>query len=119
VPDRVASFLADLPAGHVVVLTSPDGVLAGVVASALAQRTGRDVRSLLGGTQAWVAAGLPAGSGADGVLTGEDDHWFSPYHHKDLGRRDAGFRDYLEWEIGLVAQLRREGEKGIHLLARD
>jgi rhodanese-related sulfurtransferase/predicted metal-dependent enzyme (double-stranded beta helix superfamily) len=119
VPDRVASFLADLPAGHVVVLTSPDGVLAGVVASALAQRTGRDVRSLLGGTQAWVAAGLPAGSGADGVLTGEDDHWFSPYHHKDLGRRDAGFRDYLDWEIGLVAQLRREGETGIHLLARD
>ena len=116
VPDRLASFIANLPPAHTIVLTSPDGVLARSVAAALAARTGRDVRSLVGGTQAWTAAGLPTSRGADGVLTADDDHWFSPYQHADEARRDAGFRDYLEWEIGLVEQLAREGETGIRLL---
>jgi len=50
------------------------------------------------------------------VLTGDDDHWYSPYAHKDLAARDAGFRAYLSWELGLVAQLEREGNVGIRLL---
>ncbi|MDB5954848.1 rhodanese-like domain-containing protein [Ramlibacter sp.] len=116
VPDRLVDLIEDLPPGHAVVLTSPDGVLARSVAAALAQRSGRDVRSLVGGTQAWLAAGLPTGGGADGVLTGEDDHWFSPYHRKDVTDRDAGFRDYLAWELGLVEQLQREGTTGMWLL---
>lgn len=119
VPDRLEAFIADLPPEHVIVLTSPDGVLARSVAAALAARSGRDVRNLVGGTQAWVAAGLPTSRGADGVLTGEDDHWYSPYHHTDLARRDAGFREYLAWELGLVAQLEREGQTGIRLLPAE
>jgi hypothetical protein len=50
--------------------------------------------------------------GADGVLTGDDDHWYSPYHHADLAARDAGFQHDLDWELGLVAQLEREGTTG-------
>ncbi|MDB5914630.1 MAG: Rhodanese-like protein [Ramlibacter sp.] len=119
VPDRLVSFIGDLPPTQAIVLTSPDGVLARSVAAELAERTGRDVRNLVGGTQAWLAAGLPTSSGADGVLTGDDDHWFSPYHHADLQRRDAGFRAYLDWELGLVEQLQRAGETGIRLLPAD
>ncbi len=116
VPDRLEAIVARLPATDTVLITSPDGVLARLVAAELAQRSGRDVRALVGGTDAWVAAGLATASGADGVLTGDDDHWFSPYHHADLSRRDAGFRDYLAWELGLVEQLEREGETGIRLV---
>ena len=116
VPDRLEEFTAGSPPTQPVLLTSPDGVLARVVAAELALRTGRDVRALVGGTAAWVAAGLPTGSGAENVLTGDDDHWFSPYHHADLALRDAGFRRYLDWEIGLVEQLVREGETGIRLV---
>ncbi|MDR6213775.1 rhodanese-like domain-containing protein [Paracidovorax wautersii] len=116
VPDRLATFVADLPAGHSIVLTSPDGVLARTAAAELAARTGRDVRALSGGTSAWVAAGLPVAQGDAGVLTGDDDHWYSPYAHRDLQLRDAGFHDYLDWELGLVAQLEREGTTGIRLL---
>jgi rhodanese-related sulfurtransferase/predicted metal-dependent enzyme (double-stranded beta helix superfamily) len=116
VPDRLVSFVEDLAPTLAIVLTSPDGVLARSVAAALAQRTGRDVRCLVGGTQGWVLAGLPTSSGADGVLTGDDDYWFSPYHHTDPARRDAGFREYLDWELGLVEQLQRAGETGIRLL---
>ncbi|MES2186684.1 MAG: rhodanese-like domain-containing protein [Pseudomonadota bacterium] len=116
VPDRLEEFTAGLPAAQAVLLTSPDGVLARTVAAELAARIGRDVRAIAGGTAAWAAAGLPLGTGADGVLTGDDDHWYSPYAHSDLAARDAGFRAYLAWEIGLVAQLQREGDTGIRLV---
>jgi rhodanese-related sulfurtransferase len=116
VPDRLASFVQALPPAQVVVLTSPDGVLARSVAAELAARTGRDVRSVVGGTSAWAAAGLPLGQGDADVLTGDDDQWYSPYAHRDLALRDAGFQAYLDWELGLVEQLGREGHTGIRLL---
>ena len=116
VPDRLAAFVADLPAGQAVLLTSPDGLLPRTVAPELAACTGRDVRAIAGGTAAWAAAGLPVEAGDAGVLTGDDDHWYSPYAHRDLHLRDAGFRAYLDWELGLVAQLKREGQTGIRLL---
>ncbi len=120
VPDRLAEFVAKLPADQAVLITSPDGVLARTVAAELAvrlAREGRTVKAISGGTDAWVAASLPTASGAEGVLTGDDDHWYSPYAHADLAARDAGFRAYLDWELGLVAQLEREGDVGIRLVA--
>jgi rhodanese-related sulfurtransferase/predicted metal-dependent enzyme (double-stranded beta helix superfamily) len=116
VPDRLEAFVAELPASQAIVLTSSDGVLARIVAAELAARTGRAVRALAGGTRAWIAAGLPTGSGPEGVLTGDDDHWYSPYAHADLSKRDEGFKRYLDWEIGLVEQLEREGDVGIRLV---
>ncbi|WCM93378.1 rhodanese-like domain-containing protein [Acidovorax sp. NCPPB 2350] len=116
VPDRLPEFVNGVPAPQAVLLASPDGVLARAVAAELAARTGRDVRAIAGGTAAWAAAGLPVAQGGEGVLTGDDDHWFSPYAHRDQSLRDAGFREYLDWELGLVAQLEREGATGIRLL---
>ncbi|WP_431120828.1 rhodanese-like domain-containing protein [Variovorax paradoxus] len=116
VPDRLQEFVADVPASQRIVLTSSDGVLARIVAAELGARIGREVHALAGGTQAWAAARLPTASGPEGVLTGDDDHWYSPYAHADLGKRDAGFKQYLDWEVGLVAQLEREGDVGIRLV---
>ena len=116
VPDRLQEFVVDVPASQRIVLTSSDGVLARIVAAELGARIGREVHALAGGTRAWAAARLPTGSGPEGVLTGDDDHWYSPYAHADLGKRDAGFKQYLDWEIGLVAQLEREGDVGIRLV---
>lgn len=116
VPDRLQEFVADLPASQRIVITSSDGVLARIVAAELGARIGREVHALAGGTQAWTAARLPTAAGPEGVLTGDDDHWYSPYAHADLARRDAGFKEYLDWEIGQVAQLEREGDVGIRLV---
>ncbi|EER62295.1 Rhodanese domain protein [Acidovorax delafieldii 2AN] len=116
VPDRLPAYVADLPADRVVLLTSPDGVLARSVAAELGAHTGRDVRAIAGGTAGWAAAGLPLEQGDEGVLTGDDDHWYSPYAHRDVALRNAGFQEYLDWELGLVAQLEREGHTGIRLL---
>src|SRR5450830_1461444 len=118
VPDRLHEFVGTADDTRAIVITSPDGVLAATVAAELVRRLPtRTVRSLAGGTEAWAAAGLPLQSGADGVLTGDDDHWYSPYAHADLAQRDAGFKAYLDWELGLVAQLEREGDIGIQLIA--
>ncbi|CAG9182856.1 rhodanese-like domain-containing protein [Cupriavidus pampae] len=116
VPDQLEALVADLRKEQTILLTSSDGVLARIVAAELAARTGRDVRAITGGTQAWIAAGLPTDSGAARVLTGDDDYWFSPYHQPTQVQRDAGFREYLEWEVGLVAQLEREGDVGFWLV---
>lgn len=115
-PDRLPSFAASVAQDQAILITSPDGVLARTVAAELAVRTGRDVRAITGGTAAWGAAGLPVAQGAEGVLTGDDDHSYSPYGFQDLEQRNAGFREYLDWELGLVAQLEREGSVGIRLI---
>lgn len=41
------------------------------------------------------------------------DQGCSPCAHADLAKRDAGFQQYLDWEVGLVAQRAREGDVGI------
>lgn len=114
-PDRLAEFL---PAddSRAIVLTSSDGVVASVVAAELAHQTGRPVQYLLAGTRGWKAQGLALATGADGVLTGDEDQAISPYLYDDLSARDQGFRDYLDWELGLVAQLERDGTAGIRLI---
>ncbi|MCP1572473.1 rhodanese-related sulfurtransferase/predicted metal-dependent enzyme (double-stranded beta helix superfamily) [Herbaspirillum rubrisubalbicans] len=117
-PGRLVEFIATLPAEISVVLVSADGVLAASVAAGLL-RSAKPVQPLLtlrGGTQAWIAAELPTGSGSEGVVTDDDDQSYSPYLHHDLSLRNAGFVDYLEWELGLVAQLEREGHTGISLI---
>ncbi|MGS1011666.1 rhodanese-like domain-containing protein [Achromobacter anxifer] len=115
-PDRLAEFLPE-DRDRTVVLTSADGVLASIVAAELAWRSQRPVRYLLGGTRAWKEQGLELAGGAQGVLTGDDDQSISPYLFDDLAARDQGFRDYLDWELGLVAQLEREGSRDFRLIA--
>ena len=114
-PDRLTEFLPS-DEGRSVVLTSSDGVLAGVVAAELAWRGVRRVQVLLGGTRAWKEAGLDLDTGASGVLTSDDDQSISPYLFDDLAARDEGFREYLDWELGLVAQLKRDGGEQIRLI---
>lgn len=115
VPDRLAGFLAQESGPRPVLILSADGVLAGLVAARLATRVPCPVHPVAGGTQAWVAAGLPTSSGGARVLSDDDDAWFSPYAHADRERRDAGFRDYLAWELGLVDQLARDGTHAFRL----
>ncbi|WP_069264024.1 rhodanese-like domain-containing protein [Paraburkholderia nodosa] len=88
------------------VLTSSDGVLAGLLATELRGR--RDgVAALLGGTQRWLALGLPHAGGDESNLTGDDDAWYSPYHYAP-GETAQQMRAYLAWELQLVGQLERD-----------
>ncbi|MFK4441767.1 rhodanese-related sulfurtransferase [Caballeronia udeis] len=96
------SALPDLLDQHVdpatpLVLTSEDGVLAGLVANQIRSRV-PGVAALLGGTRRWLALGLPSGSGDAGNLTGSDDAWYSPYHAAP-DQVAAQMNAYLAWEL--------------------
>ncbi|PJK29869.1 rhodanese-like domain-containing protein [Minwuia thermotolerans] len=108
VRSRIGKCVASLPVG-MVMLTSPDGRLAHYAAADLAAaRPDLVVRVLAGGTDAWIVSGRELEKGLDGKTTTQvDDVWWKPYDHQG-GVRQA-MEDYLTWEVGLVAQVERDG----------
>ncbi|MBI1942907.1 MAG: sulfurtransferase [Betaproteobacteria bacterium] len=91
--------------GRRVVCTSPDGILARYAAADLAQH-GIDAAALEGGTAAWVAAGLPIESGETKMLEPPEDVYYKPYDRKS--QVEAAMQDYLQWEVALLDQIRRD-----------
>jgi hypothetical protein len=103
-----------LPGEGWLVLTSSDGTLAAFAAADLAGLTDRPVYVLTGGTAAWRASGLEIETG-----TGQQIHPFEDVARSAYqidGDRFAAFRAYLDWEIGLVAQLERDKTTNFRLL---
>jgi|CXWL01.1.fsa_nt_gi rhodanese-related sulfurtransferase/predicted metal-dependent enzyme (double-stranded beta helix superfamily) len=102
---RLAQHIQACGTGSVV-CTSPDGALARYAAADLALLLGREVRALDGGTTAWSAAGLPLETGDTRMLEPAEDVWYKPYDHK--AQIEAAMQDYLQWELGLLEQVRRD-----------
>jgi rhodanese-related sulfurtransferase len=98
--------LKNLPDKALIVLTSPDGVLARL-AVADAREPGRQVMVLDGGTAAWKAAGEPLATGFKDALDQPADVWYRPY---DLSEgTEAKMKQYLTWEVGLIDAIARDG----------
>jgi rhodanese-related sulfurtransferase len=89
-----------------IVCTSPDGLLARYAAADLAALLKREVHALEGGTTAWRAAGLPLETGETRMLEPPDDVYYKPYDHKS--QVEAAMQDYLQWEVNLLEQIRRD-----------
>jgi hypothetical protein len=88
------------------VLTSEDGVLAGLAVAEASALTGHAVRALAGGNAAWQAAGLPLSTElnmADEPL----DVWLKPYER--AGDTKDAMSEYLSWEVDLVSRIERDG----------
>lgn len=102
---RLAASVGQLPGTGPIVVTSTDGVLARYAAADLAAVTDREVQVLDGGTDAWRAAGLPVETDQVAWLHEPNDVVSSGWREIDLEARKAGFRRYLAWELGLVAEL--------------
>jgi rhodanese-related sulfurtransferase len=106
---RLETDLVQLGEGDTpLVLTSPDGRLAHHVwqeATALALR--RPVAVLRGGTAAWQHAGFPLQTGLVAPLSPPDDVYKRPYEGTD--NADDFMRAYIDWELQLVEQIRRDG----------
>jgi rhodanese-related sulfurtransferase/predicted metal-dependent enzyme (double-stranded beta helix superfamily) len=92
--------------GQAIVCTSPDGVLARYAAADLAPLLGSEVRALEGGTDAWRTAGLPLETGETRMLEPPEDVYYKPYDHK--AQIEAAMQDYLQWEVALLEQIRRD-----------
>lgn len=117
-----ASTLPDLldtrvDRSRTLVLTSDDGVLAGLLADQLGGAA-PGVAALLGGTRRWRALGLPMASGDAGNLTGDDDAWYSPYHAAPE-QAATQMNAYLAWELQLVEQMQRDGSGSMSIVDFD
>ncbi len=98
--------LGAIPEKHKIVLTSADGILAGL-ARADAGAGGREILVLKGGTRAWADAGLPLAAGFKDALDEPVDVWYRPY---DLDEgNEAAMETYLNWEVDLTTQVERDG----------
>jgi rhodanese-related sulfurtransferase len=102
VRSRLAQALAKVPVNGTLVLTSEDGILAGIAA----METRAPSRYLRGGNAAWQAAGLPLSTEqrmADEPL----DYWPKPYER--TGDTKAAMQEYLTWEVDLLPRIERDG----------
>ncbi|ABO57784.1 Rhodanese domain protein [Burkholderia vietnamiensis G4] len=85
--------------------------------SLLARFAADDARALLpasapisvltGGTAAWIDAGLPLKHGDTHLASPRVDRYRRPYEGTD--NASAAMQAYLDWEYGLVEQLKRDG----------
>jgi rhodanese-related sulfurtransferase len=92
------------------VLASDDGLLAHLAAPEAAALWPRArVQVLAGGNAAWFTAGLPAESGIGAnATTALDDVWYKPYDHEHGADYEQHARAYLDWEVALVEQIKRD-----------
>jgi rhodanese-related sulfurtransferase len=104
---RMPDNLAKLPDAALLVLTSKHGDLARLAVSEAAA-SGRRVKLLRGGSDAWVVAGKPLESGFTHIADHTDDRWYKPYDLEEEGD-SAAMEAYLTWEVDLVGQIERDG----------
>jgi rhodanese-related sulfurtransferase len=104
---RLSHALSKIPLTGTLVLTSEDGVLAGIAACDARAST----RYLRGGNAAWKAAGLPFATEprmADEPL----DYWPKPYERP--GDTKSAMNEYLAWEVDLLPRIERDGTTRFH-----
>lgn len=104
---RMARALTVMPLSGTLVLTSEDGVLAGLAAPETRALTELPVRYLAGGNAAWQAAGHPLTADAPRMADDPVDVWLKPYE-RPAGATDA-MSEYLAWETDLLPRIARDG----------
>ena len=87
-------------------LTSEDGILAGLALADVQTLTTAPVAYLHGGNAAWRAKGLPEST--EEKLADEPlDVWLKPYERK--GDTTNAMAEYLSWETDLLPRIARDG----------
>lgn len=97
-----------LPAADKFVITSDDGVLAQfAIEEFLAALSTSEVYLLTGGNQAWFDAGFPMTNGVENLASDPIDRYRRPYEGTNVSPETM--QAYLDWEFGLVEQMRKDG----------
>lgn len=105
----IPEMLKKQPQAKRIVLVSPDGEIAALAAAEAADAGGGlPVAILGGGMKAWRDAGLAVETGHTHMADPPTDVWYRPYDFKqDV---EAAMRQYLDWEVDLVPQVKRDGD---------
>ena len=110
---RIAHAMKKMPSTARIVLTSSDGVLAALALRDVRAVTDQPVFALSGGTEAWVASGLPTEEGLTRAACDVEDIRLRAREQAE--NKEAAMRDYLAWEVGLYEQLKRDDDHRIKL----
>ncbi len=111
----IPEMLKQQPGAKSIVLVSPDGEIATLAASEAAEASGGlDVAVLGGGMKAWRDAGLAIETGHTRMADPPTDVWYRPYDFKE--DVEAAMRQYLDWEVDLVPQVKRDGTASFAVL---
>lgn len=108
--------LGQIPATKLLVLTSPDGIIARLAAPEAARLTQTPIKVLHSGTHSWRAAGLPVETGMTHLADSTDDVRYRPYDRTD--NIEEAMQDYLNWEVNLVKQIERDDDIDFRTFAR-
>jgi len=108
---RLERALLTVPLRGEIVLTSEDGVLAGLAVPEASALAGNAVRLLAGGNAAWQSAGLPV-STEPHMADEPVDVWLKPYER--TGDTKGAMSEYLSWEVDLVERIERDGTCRFH-----
>jgi rhodanese-related sulfurtransferase len=103
---RLDHALARIGPHRLLMLTSEDGVLAGLAVAEAQVLTSTPVRWLVGGNASWREGGHPVSTEqrmADEPL----DVWLKPYERP--GETEAAMNAYLAWEVDLLERIERDG----------
>jgi rhodanese-related sulfurtransferase len=104
---RLERALAVIPLRSTLVLTSEDGILAGLAVPELFALADLPVRYLAGGNAAWSTAGFPLASGENRMADETVDVWLRPYEQPRGAT--AAMNEYLTWETDLLPRIDRDG----------
>jgi rhodanese-related sulfurtransferase len=104
---RLARTLAKIPLRGTLVLTTEDGVLAGLAAPEALALVDRPVRFLDGGNAAWRAAGHALSADDPRMADEAVDMWLKPYERPNDTTK--AMSEYLSWEVDLIARIERDG----------
>ena len=103
---RLARAIAKIAPKTEMVLTSEDGLIAGLAVVEARALTKLPVRYLKGGNAAWKVAGYPLSS--DARMADETvDAWLKPYER--TGDTKGAMSEYLSWETDLLPRIARDG----------
>ena len=114
VRSQLRQALEVLPSAERYVVTCGSSLLARYAVPEVAALTGKPVQLLSGGTLAWIDAGLALEHGETHLATPRSDRYQRPYEGTD--NSPAAMQAYLDWEFGLVEQLKRDGTHGFKVL---
>lgn len=101
------SSVAKLPSASRYVVTCSDGQLSRLVAPELEAKLGGNVCVLTNGNASWLESGYEMELGETNLASDPIDRYRRPYEGTDVG--PEAMRAYLDWEFGLIEQMRRDG----------
>lgn len=103
--------LSDIPIARRYVLTCPDAMQSSFafeeIRALLCSRSQADVYVLSGGTHAWKSAANALQEGPTQLISSPIDRYKRPYEGTSVPRE--AMQAYLDWEFGLIEQLRKDG----------